>query len=120
LASLVAATRAPFVLRDAARKAPCKTGVARTSDEVTATLKCLLNDQLLREVIKANSNPTGGPIPHEVLPNWATRWAKDVGTDTYSIAIVYVGDRASFDFIVLASPDGVHGVFKHKSVEYHD
>lgn len=118
-ASLIAHTRVPFVLRGASRGGPCKGGVAATTEELTSTLSCLLGDKLLGEVLKANSDPQGGPVPREILPKWAAKWSKDVGPDSYPIAIVYVGDRASFDFIVLASADGVHGMFMHKSVEHH-
>ena len=80
-------------------------------------MKCLLDDHVLGAVLKANGDPQGGPLPRELLPNWATKWAKDFGRDVYPVAITYVGTRASFDFIVLASPSGVRGLFKHSSVE---
>lgn len=118
-AGLVAATRVPFVLRDAGRGGQCKGGVAATAEELTSTLNCLLADKLLGDVLQANSDPQGGPVPREILPKWAAKWGKDLGPDAYPIAIVYVGDRASFDFVVVASPDGVRGLFMHKSVEHH-
>ena len=118
-ASLVAATRTPFVLRDAGRNGHCKNVVAGTADEVTATLKCLLDDRRVGEVLRANSDPQGGPVPRELLPKWAAKWAKDIDRDAYPIAIVYVGERSSFDFIVLASANRVHGLFKHASIEHH-
>jgi hypothetical protein len=118
-ANLVAATRVPFALRDAGRNGHCKNVVAETADEVTATLKCLLDDRRVGEVLKVNSDPQGGPVPRELLPKWAAKWAKDINRNAYPIAIVYVGDRASFDFIVLASADHVHGLFKRASIEHH-
>jgi hypothetical protein len=119
-ANLVARARVPFVFRDATRKAKCKNTVAATAEQLTATLKCLLDDRLVAEVLKANSDPQGGPVDREWLPGWAAKWTNDVGPKMYPIGIVYVGDRASFDFVVLASADGVHGLFKHISHESHD
>jgi len=116
-AGLLGATKVPFVLRDAGRGGHCKNADVRTDEEVLPALKCLLDDHVLGAVLKANGDPQGGPLPRELLPNWATKWAKDFGRDVYPVAITYVGTRASFDFIVLASPSGVRGLFKHSSVE---
>jgi hypothetical protein len=117
--NLYASTRVPFVFRDAGREGHCKNAIAGTAEELPGILKCLLDDRIVREVLKANSDPQGGSLPRELLPQWAAKWAKDVSRGTYTIAIVYTGDRASFDFIVLVSADGVHGLFKHSSVERH-
>ena len=120
-ANLVAGTRVPFVFRDAERKAKCKNVVAATADQLTATLKCLLDDRPLAEVLKANSDPQGGPATtRDLLPSWAEKWTKYIGPKVYPVLIIYTGDRASFDFVVLASADGVHGLFKYTSHECHD
>jgi hypothetical protein len=116
---LLAATRVPFVLRDTRREGHCKNVVAGTAEELSGALKCLVDDRVVREVLKANGDPQGGPLPRKLLPDWAAKWAKDVGPETYPIAIVYTGARASFDFIVLASNSGVGGLFKHASIEHH-
>jgi hypothetical protein len=118
-AGLFASTRVPFVFRDTGREGHCKNVVAGTAEELPGTLKCLLDDRVLAAVLKANSDAQGGPLPRELLPKWAAKWAKDVGGETYPIAIVYTGDHASFDFIVFASPSGIHGLFKNASVERH-
>jgi hypothetical protein len=80
-------------------------------------LRCLLDDASVAKALRANSDPQGGPVPRRYLPNWAEKWTKDVAPNVYPIAIVVVGEPASFDFVILAAPDGVHGLFKHVSHE---
>jgi hypothetical protein len=116
--ALLKASRTPFVLRDAGGGGTrCKNTTAKDADQVLPSLKCLLNSATLAKVLSANSDPQGGPVPQKYLPDWADKWKKDVGPGVFPIAIVVVGKPASFDFVVLATPDGVHGLFKHGSHE---
>ncbi len=110
-------SRVPFVLREARSGGHCKNAILKDAEQLRAALKCLLEDATLTKVLRANSAPQGGPVPRKYLPNWAEKWTKDVGPEIYPIAITVVGELASCDFVILAAPDGVHGVFKHVSHE---
>lgn len=108
----------PFELRDtgAARGCPNR-ATSVDSGNLESLVDCLFNDKLLLEELQSQFPPPSTVVDREALPAWASAWRKEPGPDAIPVEIELIGDGITFHLVVLSSPIGVRGVWKH--AEFH-
>lgn len=106
-------TLIPFQLKDTGAAASCVSGSAATQEELANTVSCLLNDDLLREELRAIPEPEMATIPGHELPAWARKFRAGRGKGRTLVSVYIPGGGVTYYFIVVVESGAVRELWKH-------
>jgi hypothetical protein len=116
-AALTALARFPFQLRDTGSEGECRSGTAESAEQMPGLVSCLVSDSLLLGDLKEHPQLQTEEIAKKDLPPWTKKWRKEIQSGQTLVHVMVPGNGNTFHFIVLASTDGVHALWKETTFE---
>lgn len=102
----------PFEFRDTGTEVACEGSTSRDAAQLQDQLRCLVQDDLLREELRDHPQLAFDQVSAKSMPKWGRRWRRELPPGSTTMAVEIRGNGINFHFVVVVVDRKLRALWK--------